>query len=126
MDDRQQIFVIRYNCTKEEYQKAKVRKHPNINFGNKNINCYVEDIEYKLRCVDELGGRVQEDITEINDALHRLEVWNLEIQEKCKEEISYPENEYLSKEHMGELNDLCAKLDRWSEEYRSFEAEHSQ
>ena len=126
INDCQQIFVQRYNCTKEEYQKVKVRKQPNINFENKNINCYVEDIEYKLRCVEELGGRVQEDIAEISDALHRLEVWNSEIRQKCKEEISNPENEYLSKEHMGELNDLCAKLDRWSEEYGSFEAEHYQ
>ena len=126
VDDRQQIFVIRYNCTKEEYYKAKVRKQPNINFENKNINCCVEDIEYEFRCVEELGGRVQEDIAEISDALHRLEVWNSEIQEKCKEEISYPENEYLRKEHMGELKDLCAKLDRWSEEYGRFEAEHYQ
>ena len=122
----QQIFVKRYNCTKEEYQKVKVRKQPNINFENKNINCCVADIEYKFRCVEELGSRVPDDIAEISDALHRLEVWNSEIQEKCKEEISYPENEYLSKEHMGELDDLCTKLDEWSEEYGSFEAEHSQ
>ena len=126
MDDRQRILVQRYNYTKEEYQKTEGRRQKNTKFENENISCCIKDIEYKFTSIEELGGRIQDDIAEIHNTKDGLVTWNKQIEQKCKKEIRNSENEYLSKENMSKLNDLCAQLERWNKEYGHFEEEHFQ
>ena len=126
MDDRRQIFVKRYNTTEEEYRKIGRRIMANCNFENENINPCIEDIRHTLRGIEEFESKSQQDRVEITNVKNTLEMFNLEIEKKCKEEISYPEDEYLSQEHTLKLQDLCSELDKWSKEYECFEVEHDQ
>ena len=122
MDDQQTRFMSAFKRTKEQLDKA---KDGNINYENLNIKPCIEDIERKVNNIDEFGKRIEKDRNEISERKRRLEAWDSEIEQKCKE-TSCPEITNYKKEDMIELNDLCAKLDRWNREYELYEAEHDQ
>ena len=122
IDYQQTTLMTTIKGLKEKLEKT---KGGNINFYNANIKPCLEDIKRKVNNIEELGKRIEKDRGEISESEQRLEAWDLEIEQKCQE-ISCPEISSFKKEHTIELNDLCAKLDRWNTDYRCFVAEHDQ
>ena len=118
--DQQTRSMTAFKRAKKDLDKSKGR---NINFDNSNIKRCIEDLDRKVKHIEELRGRIEKIRNEISESEQILEAWDLEIEPKC-DEISLPEITNFNKEHMTELNDLSTKLDRWKAEYKCYEAEH--
>ena len=121
MDHHQKSFSSNFLHSEEDFGNACTRKCLNSNIDNENIKHVAEDIESKFKNSEELGKIIQQDRMEISAIKDTLEAMNVELNQKCKKEVRYP-----GKEYRRQLEDLHPKLDRWSEEYGSFEAEHYQ
>ena len=86
----------------------------------KNIKSSIKAMKDKHNNIEESESRIDGDMERM------LTVSNSEMDRKCSEDISYPPNKIFKIEHMKEIKDLCAKLDRSNGEYQRFEAEHDQ
>ena len=121
MDGHHANFLSSLKHTKEELKKVEGRKRSNTD--NQNIERFLKHIEHKL---EESGNRIEVDRAEISQLESDLEALKSKINVKCKEEINYPPNKMLKIEHNSKVKELCTKLDRWNEEYESFQIEHDQ
>ena len=126
MDHYETSFLHRFKRTKEELKKADDRKKSNEKLNNENIEILVEDNRSKVCNIEQLGRRIQTSRVKVRVAEFRFVPPNLEINQRFKEEIRYPENKIFMMQHMSELRERCSKLESWNEEYERFKAQHDQ